>query len=83
MGKFTRAMAVVGIITTMAGVPGEPSLKGTTRDLAKQYGSYAKEVRSPQTRRDIQRTISAATRDKGAAQKNSSMVTKQNIKRLK
>ena len=82
--RFTvMRMAVAGIISTIAGVPGTPSLKGTTRDLAKQYSSYASEVRAPETKRDIQRTISAATRNKGAAQRNSSMVTKKNIKRLK
>jgi len=83
MGKLTNAKAIAGIIATIAGTAINPSLAGTTRDLAKQYSSYAKEVRAPETRRDIQRTITAATRNKASAQKSSSAVTKKNIKRLK
>jgi hypothetical protein len=83
MGKLDRVKAVGGIILALQGIPANPSLDGTTRDLAKHYGRYAKEVRAPETRRDIERTIAAATRHKAASQKNSSMVTKKNIKRLK
>jgi phage terminase Nu1 subunit (DNA packaging protein) len=83
MGKFKRAMAITSLITTIAGVPANPSLTGTSRDLAKQYGSYAKEVRAPQTRRDIERTIAAATHEKATAQKSTTALTKKNIKRLK
>ncbi len=81
--RFNRVMAVTGIIGALAGSGGDPVVKGSTTGLSKQYGDYSKQVRLPATRREIERTLDAATREKALNQKNSSLLSKKDLKSLK
>lgn len=81
--RFDRARAAVGIIGALAGAGGDPTVQGAPAGLAKQYGDYGKEVRLPATRRDIERTLAAATRAKHQREKTPGALTKKDIKKLK
>ncbi|KJF19401.1 hypothetical protein [Rhodococcus sp. AD45] len=81
--RFTRAQAVAGIIGALAGSGGDPTVKGSATGLVKQYSSYAKEVRLPATRREIERTLDNATRSKSQNSKNTHLLTKKHLKNLR
>ena len=82
--RFDRARAVVGIVGALAGAGGDPVLKNTTPGLTDQYGKYAKEVRLPATRREIERELDRAARDKKNRQDSTSLqLTKKDLKNLK
>ena len=80
---FKQGMAVAGMIATIGGAVGDPVLKGATTGLVKQYSSYVKKVRIPDTKEQIDRTIQDATRAKLAAHKNTTQLTKKDLKGLK
>ena len=80
--RFDRAKAVAGIVGALSGVGGDPVVKNSTPELADQHAKYVKEVRLPATRREIQRTLDAATRSKAHRQKHPPMLTKKDLKNL-
>ncbi|WP_138945724.1 hypothetical protein [Plantibacter sp. M259] len=77
-----RTGAAIGIATTLAGAPNTGAIKDATTALTKQYAEYSRKVQLPQTRKEIARTLDAATRAKGAANKQNHLSTK-NIKNLR
>lgn len=80
---FTRAKATVGIVTTLAGVGGDPAVANSSTNLAKQQADYVKEVRLRQTRRDTHRIIREATRTKDAKLRESQLLTGKDRKKLR
>lgn len=62
--SFNRGRATVGILGALVGAGNGDVLKNSSTSLNKQYGQYAKEVRLPATRRDIERQLDQATRNK-------------------
>ncbi|MBB6406192.1 hypothetical protein [Arthrobacter sp. AZCC_0090] len=56
-----RAVAGLGAATTLLG-SGLPAVVKDNTNLTKQYGDYSKEVRLPETRRGIDRSVRSGAR---------------------
>lgn len=80
--NIKRTSAAIGIAANVAGTGGAAVVKNTDSNLTKQYASYTKQVRLPQTGRDIARTLDEATRAKGAACHHTHLTAK-DLKKLK
>lgn len=57
----SRAAAGAGLVTNVLGSGVPPMVKANT-DAGKQFANYSKEVRLPETRRDINRTLQSGGR---------------------
>lgn len=80
MDKAKRVGAAIGIAST---IHGTVLPKTIDTNLSKQYGDYSKEVRLPATRREVERQLRQATRNKGAAVGTSSKQLGKEAKKLK
>lgn len=80
--NIKRTSAAIGIAANVAGTGGAAVLKNTDTNLTKQYASYTKQVRLPQTGRDISRALDESTRAKGAASRHTHLTTK-DLKKMK
>jgi hypothetical protein len=80
--NIKRTSAAIGIAANVAGTGGAAVVKNTDTNLTKQYAGYAKQVRLPQTGRDISRSLDEATRAKGAADRQTHLTAK-DLKKLK
>lgn len=58
--RLKHGLLAVKIATTIGAAP-SPMVKDMTPDMVKQYAKYSKDVRLPETARDIRRELRRAT----------------------
>ena len=78
-----RLGAAAGIVGALAGLGGDPVVKNSSNGLSKTYAQYSKDVRLPETERDIARTLRRAGREKSARDKNGYELTAKDLKKLR
>ena len=83
MGFVDKAKQVGAALSLATNVYGTALPNSVNTDLVRQHAKYSKEVRLPDTRREISRTLDRASRSKEAELKQSTKMSNKDLKKLK